>query len=138
MRAPVSRVAGPLVPALACLLALALVVQASAALAALLGGVVVFWHSARRYGFICPDAGGLDFFVHRSAIWAPGVDERDRTLEEGWRVSFTPGWDPAYNRVRTFYVERTDTGSESQFLQQSTALYMFVIYSKIFFRPPHL
>jgi cold shock protein len=37
-----------------------------------------------QYGFIAPDAGGKDVFVHHTAIKMDGY----KTLEEGQRVTF--------------------------------------------------
>ena len=49
---------------------------------------IVKWYSADRgYGFIAPDAGTPDVFVHRSAIATEDV----RDLEENQRVEYTAG-----------------------------------------------
>jgi len=46
---------------------------------------VVKWFSAEKgYGFITPDDGGKDLFVHFNAIQGSGY----RSLNEGQRVSF--------------------------------------------------
>ena len=46
---------------------------------------VVKWFSAEKgYGFITPDDGGRDLFVHYSEIQGSGY----RNLEEGQRVAF--------------------------------------------------
>ena len=46
----------------------------------------VKWFDAKKgYGFLTPDAGGKDLFVHFSAINANGF----KTLEEGQRVEFS-------------------------------------------------
>ena len=46
---------------------------------------VVKWFSAEKgYGFITPDEGGKDLFVHFSEIRGSGF----RSLEEGQRVAF--------------------------------------------------
>ncbi len=47
-------------------------------------GVVKWFSSEKGYGFITPDDGGKDVFVHFSAIAGSGF----RNLEEGQRVSF--------------------------------------------------
>ncbi len=47
-------------------------------------GVVKWFSSEKGYGFITPDDGGKDVFVHFSAIAGAGF----RNLEEGQRVSF--------------------------------------------------
>ena len=46
---------------------------------------IVKWFSAEKgYGFITPDEGGPEIFVHHSALQAAGL----RTLEEKTRVKF--------------------------------------------------
>jgi CspA family cold shock protein len=46
---------------------------------------VVKWFSAEKgYGFITPDGGGKDLFVHFSEIQGSGY----KSLEEGQRVTF--------------------------------------------------
>jgi CspA family cold shock protein len=47
-------------------------------------GTVKFFNSQKGYGFIKPDDGGRDVFVHISALERAGL----RTLEEGQRVHF--------------------------------------------------
>ena len=47
-------------------------------------GVVKFFNTAKGYGFIAPDGGGKDVFVHATALQAAGL----RTLNEGQKVSF--------------------------------------------------
>ena len=49
-----------------------------------MNGTVKFYNSAKGFGFIEPDEGGKDIFVHASALEAAGI----RTLNEGDRVSF--------------------------------------------------
>jgi CspA family cold shock protein len=49
-----------------------------------MNGTVKFFNSAKGYGFIEPDEGGKDIFVHASALEAAGI----RALNEGDRVSF--------------------------------------------------
>jgi CspA family cold shock protein len=47
-------------------------------------GTVKFYNSSKGFGFITPDGGGKDVFVHASAAEAAGMDQ----LNEGDRVSF--------------------------------------------------
>jgi CspA family cold shock protein len=47
-------------------------------------GVVKFFNSEKGYGFIAPDDGGKDVFVHFSGIAGNGY----RSLEQGQRVEF--------------------------------------------------
>lgn len=47
-------------------------------------GTVKFFDSQRGFGFIAPDAGGPDVFVHVTALEAAGI----RSLSEGQKVSF--------------------------------------------------
>jgi CspA family cold shock protein len=54
-------------------------------------GTVKWFNSAKGYGFIEPDDGGKDAFVHISAVERAGLN----TLQEGQKVSFElqPGRD---------------------------------------------
>ena len=47
-------------------------------------GTVKWFSDQKGYGFITPDEGDKDLFVHQSAIEADGF----RTLAEGARVSY--------------------------------------------------
>ncbi len=49
-----------------------------------MGGTVKFFNSERGYGFIKPDDGGRDVFVHITAVERAGL----KTLNEGQRISF--------------------------------------------------
>ena len=47
-------------------------------------GTVKWFNSKKGFGFIAPDGGGTDVFVHISALQAAGLDN----LNESDRVSF--------------------------------------------------
>lgn len=47
-------------------------------------GTVKWFNSSKGFGFITPDGGGEDLFVHQSQIQTSGY----RELQEGQRVSF--------------------------------------------------
>lgn len=47
-------------------------------------GTVKFFNTQKGYGFIQPDSGGKDVFVHVSALERAGI----RSLVEGQKVSF--------------------------------------------------
>jgi cold shock protein len=47
-------------------------------------GTVKFFNENKGYGFIAPDGGGNDAFVHISAVERSGM----RTLRDGQRVSY--------------------------------------------------
>ena len=47
-------------------------------------GTVKWFNTTKGYGFIQPEGGGKDVFVHATAVEASGL----RTLNEGQKVSF--------------------------------------------------
>ncbi len=47
-------------------------------------GTVKFFNTSKGFGFIAPEGGGKDVFVHASAVEMAGM----RGLAEGERVSF--------------------------------------------------
>lgn len=50
-------------------------------------GIVKWFNEEKGYGFITPEGGGKDLFVHHSAIQMEGF----RKLDEGQKVSFNIG-----------------------------------------------
>ena len=47
-------------------------------------GTVKFYNPGKGFGFIAPDDGGKDVFVHATALEAAGI----QSLQEGQSVSF--------------------------------------------------
>ncbi len=47
-------------------------------------GTVKWFNPTKGYGFIAPDSGGKDVFVHISAVQKAGM----RTLNEGQKIGF--------------------------------------------------
>ena len=47
-------------------------------------GTVKFFNASKGYGFITPDDGGKDVFVHVTAVERSGIPD----LAEGLRISF--------------------------------------------------
>ena len=47
-------------------------------------GTVKWFNPTKGYGFIAPDAGGKDIFVHISAVQKAGL----RNLNEGQKIGF--------------------------------------------------
>ena len=64
-------------------------------------GTVKFFNDAKGYGFIQPDDGGQDAFVHISAVERAGM----RTLSKDQKVSYELEQDP---RGKTKAVNLTD------------------------------
>ena len=62
-------------------------------------GTVKWFNATKGYGFITPDEGGKDLFVHHSEIKVDGY----ATLEDGQKVEFEVGEGkkgPCANNVR--------------------------------------
>jgi len=58
-------------------------------------GTVKFYNDQKGYGFIQPDDGGRDVFVHATALERSGVS----ALREGQKVSFDTQTDPRSGKV---------------------------------------
>jgi cold shock protein len=57
-------------------------------------GTVKWFNSQKGYGFIQPESGGKDVFVHVTALESAGIS----TLNDGQRVSFELQTDRRTNR----------------------------------------
>ncbi len=53
-------------------------------------GTVKWFNSVKGFGFIQPEGGGADVFVHISAVERAGM----RSLDEGQKISFEEVRDP--------------------------------------------
>ena len=64
-------------------------------------GTVKWFNAQKGYGFISPDSGGKDIFVHISAVQQAGME----TLRDGQKVSFEEETDrrgkPAATNLKT-------------------------------------
>jgi CspA family cold shock protein len=60
------------------------VVRAKGVCPMAMAGIVKFFNAERGYGFIKPDEGGRDVFVHVTAVERAGL----KSLTEGQRLSF--------------------------------------------------
>ncbi|MDB5560325.1 MAG: cold-shock protein [Enterovirga sp.] len=58
-------------------------------------GTVKFYNETKGYGFIAPDDGGKDVFVHATALERAGI----RGLVEGQKVSFDTEQDRRSGKV---------------------------------------
>lgn len=58
-------------------------------------GTVKFYNDQKGYGFIAPDKGGKDVFVHATALQRAGM----RSLAEGQKVAFDTAEDRRTGKV---------------------------------------
>jgi len=77
-------------------------------------GTVKFFNESKGYGFIAPDGGGQDAFVHISAVETSGM----RTLRENQRVSYELQED---RRGKLAAVNLKDASDASQDAEQPSA-----------------
>lgn len=64
-------------------------------------GTVKFYNDQKGYGFIAPDNGGKDVFVHATALERAGL----RGLREGQHVSFDTQEDPRTGKIAVANIE---------------------------------
>lgn len=67
-------------------------------------GSVKKWIDDKGFGFITPDDGGEDAFVHRSCL--DGIEY----LEEGDQVTFEQEWDDRKGKYKCTFCEKTGSG----------------------------
>jgi len=58
-------------------------------------GTVKFYNGSKGYGFIAPDDGGKDVFVHATALERAGIS----ALREGQKVTFDTQTDPRSGKL---------------------------------------
>jgi CspA family cold shock protein len=64
-------------------------------------GTVKFYNETKGFGFIAPDDGGKDVFVHATALERAGM----RSLVEGQKVSFDTAEDRRSGKVAVNTIE---------------------------------
>lgn len=64
-------------------------------------GTVKFYNEQKGYGFIQPEEGGTDVFVHASALERAGM----RSLREGQKVSFSTAVDRRSGKTAVDQIE---------------------------------
>jgi CspA family cold shock protein len=65
-------------------------------------GTVKFFNGAKGYGFIAPEGGGNDVFVHVSELERSGI----HSLNEGDRVSFDAKMDPKKGKPNAVNIKK--------------------------------
>lgn len=64
-------------------------------------GTVKFFNDQKGFGFIAPDDGGTDVFIHVSALERCGM----RSLSDGQKVNFTTAMDQRKGKVAVDTIE---------------------------------
>jgi CspA family cold shock protein len=73
-------------------------------------GTVKFFNESKGYGFIAPDGGGTDAFVHISAVERSGLS----TLRENQRVSYELEQDRRGKMAATNLRDASDAAGQDQ------------------------
>jgi len=69
-------------------------------------GVVKFFNAQKGYGFITPDDGGKDVFVHVTAVERSGI----ANLDEGAKISFETEPDKRGKGPKAVNLQLADNG----------------------------
>jgi len=72
-------------------------------------GTVKFFNESKGYGFIAPEGGGADAFVHISSVERSGMN----TLRENQRVSYELEQDRRGKMAAVNLRDASDAGSDS-------------------------
>jgi CspA family cold shock protein len=80
-------------------------------------GTVKFFNENKGYGFIAPDGGGQDAFVHISAVERSGM----RTLRENQRVSYELQEDRRGKMAAVNLQDASEASSESSAAEPEAA-----------------
>lgn len=64
-------------------------------------GTVKFYNASKGYGFIAPDNGERDVFVHATALERAGI----HSLNEGQKVAFEAGEDRKSGKISVQSIE---------------------------------
>jgi CspA family cold shock protein len=64
-------------------------------------GTVKFYNASKGYGFIAPDNGERDVFVHATALERAGI----HSLNEGQKVAFEAGEDRKSGKISVQTIE---------------------------------
>ena len=64
-------------------------------------GIVKFYNTQKGFGFIQPDGGEKDVFVHATALERAGIS----TLQEGQKVKFDTKNDPRSGKIAVGSIE---------------------------------
>ncbi len=67
-------------------------------------GTVKWFNNDKGYGFITPEDGGSDIFVHISAVEKAGL----KSLKDGQKLSFVLATDPKSNKVSATELQTAD------------------------------
>ena len=70
----------------------------------MMNGTVKFFNSSKGFGFIQPEDGSNDVFVHVSALQNHGIDG----LQEGDKVSFNTAMNERSGKVAVDKISRAD------------------------------